>query len=364
MTRDRAARQLEPSRLDGLPAPIASALEPVRRRRAIRRYRQGPLRRRYPRTPDELRESELFRAWWYYGVELLPAVVTEGLYPIEMPMLPRLLLRRCAVDGVSCLDVGAMEGLVPILLRKRGARKVLAVDAANHCRGKIDAVQHYHGVGFDFRSVGLMYSLHEQLRGDAFDLVNCSGLLYHVLSPISVLASLRPLLKRNGVIVISTHVTLDPEPVADFNAAGRMHREPGTFWFLSVTLLEYVLRYMRLVPIDCAFMPSRAWSREGLARLGRRADFPKEGGYLSVACRAVDNIETDDWMAESFRHSPDHRALPDWPRADAQPWSEIEYEAPREPAGFKLTQAVRERAPVMPPVEAGDSHVLMLDATS
>ena len=103
----------ETSRVDRLPRPLASALEPMRRRRAIRRFRNG---RRYPESPEELRASPLMAARWYYSVELLPGVVATGQYPHDVPHLPRLALRRCDVAGASCLDVGTMEGLVPTLL--------------------------------------------------------------------------------------------------------------------------------------------------------------------------------------------------------------------------------------------------------
>lgn len=338
------------------------ALEPLRRERAIRRYTLGGLRRRYPDDPEELRESELLRAWWYYGVELLPGVATRGQFPTDMPMLPRAMLRRCEVSGMSCLDLGTMEAIVPTLLKKRGAESVLAVDATNHCVGKIAAVRHYHGVDFEFRKVGLMYDLHEQLAGRGFDLVNCSGLLYHVFSPLTVLASVRALVKPGGLMIVSTNVTLDPEPVMDFNARGRMHAEGNTFWFPSVALLDYMLRYMRLVPVDCEFMPLGAWAGEDYAPLGRNVSFEKPSGYLSVVCRAVDSVETDDWMRESVRASWEYRGLTDWRLADAQPPSTIRYDGADESEEFDLERAVRERPPMLPPAETRDTHVLTLDA--
>jgi len=354
----------ERSRLDRLPHFLAEPLEPLRRERLIRRYARGLTGRRFPATAEELRASELFRAWWYYGVELLPGVTTEGLFPPSMPMLPRMMLRRCEVAGTSCLDIGTMEGLVPVLLRRRGAREVLGVDAGNHCVGKLAAVRHYHGVNFGFRRVGLMYGLHEQLRGRSFDLVNCSGLLYHVWSPLSVLGSVRPLLRRGGLLVVSTNVTLDPEPVMDFNAGGRLHADGATFWFFSVSLLEYVLRYMRLVPIDCEFMPNEAWRGEEYSPLRRRADVPKESGYLTVVCRAAERVEDDAWMRESRELSLEYHGLVDWRLAESQPWSEVGYLGPERADGLDLAAAVRDRTPVMPPARTDDSHVLTLDATS
>jgi len=341
---------------------LGHALEPLRRERAIRRYTTGRLRRRYPDDPEELRASGLLRAWWYYGVELLPGVTTRGQYPPDMPMLPRVMLRRCDPAGMACLDLGTMEGVVPALLKKRRAGSVLAVDATNHCVGKMAAVRHYHGVDFEFRRVGLMYDLHEQLAGRSFDLVNCSGLLYHVFSPLTVLASLRALVKSGGLVIVSTNVTLDPEPVMDFNLAGRMHADGHTFWFPSVALLGYMLRYMRLVPIDCEFMPLGAWSRDGYAQLGRNTSFEKPSGYVSVACRAVDSVEMDDWMTDSVRASLEYHGLTDWRLADSQPRSTIRYRGAAEAKDFDLEEAVRERPPVMPPAETRDSHVLMLDA--
>lgn len=331
---------------------------PALRRRAIRRLRTGPLRARYPRTAAELRSSALASAGWYYSIELLPGEVMPGAYSAELPMLPRPMLRRCEVDGMACLDVGTMEGLVPVLLAKRGARDVLAVDFSDHCVAKLAAVQHYHGVRFSYRSVGLLYGLHRQLRRRSFDLVNCSGLLYHVFSPLMALAAVRPLVRRGGLVVVSTAVTLDPGFAMDFNAAGRMQSEGNTFWYPSARLLDYLLRYLRLAPIDCAFMP-----HAHPELLGSHA-FDKPSGYAAVVCRAVDRADADDWMRTSVRTSWEYRGTSDWTRADAQPESRIAYRGERGGAPIDLADAVASRPPVAPPADEVDSHVLRLDHVS
>jgi 2-polyprenyl-3-methyl-5-hydroxy-6-metoxy-1,4-benzoquinol methylase len=330
---------------DGL---VGQLVAPLQRQRAIRRFRTGALRRRYPESAEELARGELARARWYYSMELLPGVVMPGQYPADLPMLPRLMLRRCEVAGMSCLDVGTMEGLVPVLLKKRGARDVLAVDFSEHSVGKLAAVRHYHGVDFEFRSVGLMYRLHEQLAGRGFDLVNCSGLLYHVFSPLSVLASVRPLVKRGGLALVSTNVTLDPGYTMDFNAAGRMQSEGNTFWYPSARLLDYMLRYMRLAPIDCEFLP------------GPQTD--GRVGYASVVCRAVDRAEDDDWMRESARTSWEYRGLSDWGRADRQPVSAIAYLGNGGGEPIDVAATIDSRPPVEVPADESDSHLLRLTA--
>jgi len=95
----------------------------------------------------------------------LPNTVTEGIYPGNFPMTPRQMLRRCDLTGTECLDLGTMEGLVPTLMKRGGARRVLAVDAIDHCREKMAAVKHYYGVDFDFQTVGLMYDLDRKIKG-------------------------------------------------------------------------------------------------------------------------------------------------------------------------------------------------------
>jgi 2-polyprenyl-3-methyl-5-hydroxy-6-metoxy-1,4-benzoquinol methylase len=86
---------------------------------------------------------------------------------------------------------------------------VVATDATDHCQAKMAALRHYYGTEFSFQKVGLMYDLAHKLRkaGNAgFDVINLSGLLYHVFSPLMVLAGVRPLLKKQGLMIVSTNV--------------------------------------------------------------------------------------------------------------------------------------------------------------
>lgn len=319
----------------------------------------------HPATPAELRESSLLNSWWYYDVELLPGVVAKGVYPPDMPMAPRLMLRRCGLKGASCLDIGSMEGLMPVLMQRGGASRTLAIDGSDHCVEKLAAVQHYHRTSFEYQTVGPMYGLSEKLGGEGFDLINCSGLLYHVLSPALVLAGLRASLKRNGLMIVSTNVLIDSEPYADFNARGRMQVEPNTFWYLSTGLLDYLLRYLRLAPIACAYLPHETMRTDWRMETGKRS------GYLSVLCRAVDEIAPepgDEWMVDSAARSWEYEWHTDWERADAQPISRIGagqgrveqwLGRRRQSRQIDLTETV-EAQPPLRSAPLSDSHTLRL----
>lgn len=344
-------------------------------RRSVREYIQGatsflpvsPVRtigKSYPGTTASLTKSELYNRWWYYSVELLPGMMTKGIYPIQLPMLPRLTLRRCGVAGMDCLDLGSMEGLIPVIMKKMGARSVLGTDALDHCWDKIQAVQHYYQVDFEFCLVGLMYDLHRKLPERSFDLIDCSGLLYHVFSPLHVLAGVRPLLKRNGLLIISTNVINTDAYTMQFNSEGKLQTELNTFWYISVPLLEYLLRYLKLVPVDASYLSNLY--RQDIAQAFR--DVPT--GYLSVVCRAVEDPRPtagDAWMAPSVKNSWESLGLCDWQRCREQPRSSIQLVHPKHqefwnPAtdGLDLRRAVREGTHQTAVEQPEDSHVLHL----
>jgi len=327
-------------------------------------YRTGLwLPRSYPKTAAELQKSDLYNQWWYYSVELLPGVVTRGCYPPDLPMLPRIMLRECHLEGADCLDLGSMEGMIPVLMSRGGARSVLATDAVAHCVEKMEAVKHYHGVSFKYRSIGLMYELHNKLEG-AFDVINCSGLLYHVMSPLTVLFGMRPLLKRGGLAIVSTNVTVEDGMSMQFNNAGRMQAEQNTFWYPTARLLDYWLRYLKLAPLKALFVPHEAVRIDGY-----RCVFDKPSGYVSVLCRAVDKQlpeKGDEWMTGSATSSWEYSGLSDWERAATNP--EAVSGGPVPDARFvrdsglciDLHRAIVEGQPLVQDANEEDTHLLRL----
>jgi 2-polyprenyl-3-methyl-5-hydroxy-6-metoxy-1,4-benzoquinol methylase len=281
----------------------------------------------FPDNAEQLQKSDLFTGWWYYSVELLPGLITKGQYPDTFPMLPRILLRNCDLRGTTCLDLGSMEGLIPVLMCRQGAKAVLATDAIGHCREKMAALRYYYKASFDFQQVGLMYDLGSKLRKsgrDSFDVINLSGLLYHVFSPLMVLAGVRSLLKRNGLMIVSTNIVADDTFTMQLNNAGRLQEEINTFWYLSVRALDYLLRYLKLAPIDCLYVSHRD------IKSSVRYVTDVNTGYLSVVCRATDNpipSREDEWMVKSAQQSWEYTGLIDWDFCNRQSVTQISYSA-------------------------------------
>ena len=299
----------------------------------------------------------LAQAWWYYTVELAPGLFSKGQAD-EMPLLARMALREIDIKGALCLDMGTMEGLMPVLMVKGGAVGVMAIDALDHCVEKMTALKSAHGVNFEYASVGTMYDLDKKMADPpgqqyGFDLINCSGLLYHVWNPMGLLAGVRPLLRRNGLMIVSTNVILEEEPVMAFNVAGRMQAETNTFWYFSPSCLDYVLRYLRLEPIKVLYLRHDAMGTHNRFRNGTH------GGDISIICRATDHSAADPWMAASAQQSWEYQWLVDWARADAQPLSSIR--APRCTESVDVAAEVFSGRAIPPRIEPTDTHRLRLE---
>jgi SAM-dependent methyltransferase len=215
-----------------------------------------------------------------------------------------------------------------------------------------------------------MYDLSSKLRKsgrNSFDIINLSGLLYHVFSPAMVLAGVRSLLKRNGVMIVSTNVVVDDSFTMQLNNAGRLQEEVNTFWYLSVPALDYLLRYLKLAPIDCLYIPHR--DIKSLVRYVTDV----ESGYLSVACRAEDNpipSREDQWMLKSAQQSWEYAGLIDWDFCSRQAPTQVPYSAKiekkllRDDTGtVDLLRALPYRT-IHEAQKSNDAHVLRLADTS
>lgn len=295
--------------------------------------------------------ASVLKDWWYYSVELAPGVITQGADTPHTPMLPRMMMRNCDLAGMDCLDVGSMEGLMPALMVRKGASKVLATDAIPHCQKKMDVLKQVYGVDFGFQQIGLIYELSTKLAAHGgFDFINLSGLQYHVFSPMHVLAGIRPLLKKGGLMIISTNVVNRPDHTLTFNHQGHLQRELNTFWYHSVPMLEYLVRIFKLAPIDFLFCPHSEVNPNnhvpGLA-----------SGYVSVVCRAVedgDDSYPDVWAAHMRRASWENIGLGNSVMLDGQPASAIRYlgeAASSDPRGLVLRDHIDEARHIVASVD-------------
>jgi SAM-dependent methyltransferase len=99
----------------------------------------------------------------------------------------------------------------------------------------------------------------EFVRGDppqhGFDVVVCSGVLYHVYSPIHLLGHLRSALRPGGLLVLETAaIPLENAYILQYNYAGSGYAlGPTDTWLPSVPLLDHLLRFFKFLPLDACW---------------------------------------------------------------------------------------------------------------
>lgn len=241
---------------------------------------------------------------WYYSIEVEPGRFTDGQGYANVH-LTRSALRQIDVSGLSILDIGSMECLIPILLSRRGAARVVAYDRLCFDE-RVAFLKSRLGVDFEYVFGLPLTKLREALNGETFDVVVMSGVLYHMMDPLAGLLTARGLVKTGGIIVVETATIKSAEMVGYFNAEGRFY-SGDNFWFPTAALLDYLLRLARLKPLDCFHLKQRS-ARRPLLRRDRLA-------RLCVPCLAIDHAPGqpgDTWIQASQRK--DFSEFLDWSR--------------------------------------------------
>ncbi len=291
---------------------------------------------------------------WYYSIEVEPGVFTDGRAFANVH-LTRSALKRIDLSGLSVLDIGSMECLVPILACRRGAMRVVAYDRLRFDE-RVAFLKARLGLDFDYVSGFPLARLRDALDGETFDVVVLSGVLYHMVDPIAGLLTARSFLKTGGIMLVETAVIRSREMSAFFNAKGRFY-SGDNYWFLSTALIDYLLRFARLKPLDCFHLKQRS-TRRSIFRRDRLS-------RLCVPSIAVDHpiSEPDDaWLPSS--QLKDFAEFLDWSRIDGR--EPLSYASPspglrRRPDGsidlFRSVAATRQTRPTHP-----DCTRLTLDA--
>ncbi|MBT4521343.1 MAG: class I SAM-dependent methyltransferase [Halieaceae bacterium] len=189
---------------------------------------------------------------WYYKIEMSPGVFTDGSdRPTIGPV--RALYKDVSFDGLNCLDVGTMEGIMPSLMKRAGAKEVTATDWIDSS-AKIEQVKKALDVDFTYHPKLTIPSLPSAL-GRTFDLVNFSGVLYHTLNPLGSLATVRSLCRLGGLMLVETR-TLHRTDIAMILNPPEISPRRGSYFYFTTAGLDHCLRLVGLKPIAFTYAGS------------------------------------------------------------------------------------------------------------
>lgn len=160
------------------------------------------------------------------------------------------------MTGRTFLDVGCWEGVNCAEAVRRGASQVVGVDlcTSDELRANVEEF------GFEFVQMDVMSE--KWLELDAFDVVLCSGVLYHVENVISLLFRLRRvtgelLVLETATREISSGASEEPdEPVLIFHPSDERTGNPSNWWVPNRACLFDMLK-------TCGFTElTPAWEKE------------------------------------------------------------------------------------------------------
>ena len=201
-------------------------------------------------------QSDIMNKNWYYQIEVEKGVFTPG-FKFGNFALTRRLLRNIDTEGVEFLDIGTQEAVIPILLKKSGASKVVAYDRFNKS-DQINFLKDRYNVDFDYIhgiQLDALPKTLDETHGRFFDVVVFSGVLYHMINPMGLLALVRGLCKSNGLFVIETAVMNRLDQCLLFNGNGKLYGKKSSNYFVPTTgWLEYTLRMLGLEPLEAVYM--------------------------------------------------------------------------------------------------------------
>jgi 2-polyprenyl-3-methyl-5-hydroxy-6-metoxy-1,4-benzoquinol methylase len=202
---------------------------------------------------ENLTKKDIEAMKWYYTIELKEKAFTDGRIGGTTAMA-RDFLENTDIKNKACLDIGTQEAIVPTILSRQGAKDVVAYDRLN-LADRIGLVKEAYNVDFDY-IYGLEYDeLFNALKAknkSLFDVVVFTGVLYHLIDPLSGLGRARSFVRENGICIVGTNALVSDEYILKFNANGRYY-EGSNYFLTTLGCLDYFLRMLRLRPIDCMF---------------------------------------------------------------------------------------------------------------
>src|SRR4030095_7017030 len=144
---------------------------------------------------------------WYHSIDLGQGIVTPGVSTPELCKGQADIYFAPGVGGLSVLDVGAWDGYFSFEAERRGAARVLAVDA--YCwggpgPGKIEAFQLAHEVlrsKVKSRILDIPETTVENVG--QFDIVLFNGLIYPLRNPLAALEKMSHIARY--MLTVETH---------------------------------------------------------------------------------------------------------------------------------------------------------------
>lgn len=172
--------------------------------------------------------AEIGKRTWYHKIQLRPGIATPGLKILE-PLWESTRKSRAHINytGKRVLDIASFDGMWAFEAEKLGASLVVATDCMQPLYSNFELCKDILGskvlplynispynlweglkvLLMDDFTVPLPFP--QQIRHNLFDIVQHTGLLYHVRDPLWTLSQARSVIKTGGHLLLETACILD-----------------------------------------------------------------------------------------------------------------------------------------------------------
>jgi tRNA (mo5U34)-methyltransferase len=209
--------------------------------------------------------AEVAKLGWWHRIDLGHGIITPGTD--DSPRKLARLGMPADLTGKSVLDIGAWDGFFSFEAEKRGAARVVAIDAS---WSGPDGGPTKYGFTFAHRALGSRVESHHLSVYDVdpatlgtFDLVLFLGVLYHVRDPLGALERVRSVTAGTAIIETETDMLWTRRPALGFYPGAELNADASNWFAPNVPALLGLAR-------AAAFSNAEVHSRSSLPhRIGR-----------------------------------------------------------------------------------------------
>jgi tRNA (mo5U34)-methyltransferase len=218
---------------------------------------------------EEILKDTVTLAPWYQSFDLADWLEITGVHDGDsvLACLDLLGFPRDFSDK-TVLDVGCNAGYYGFVAKSRGASRVTGVELDPHFVRQARYLATLLGLDVDFLHDDV-HNVHTGLG--IFDIIICSGLMYHITDPTNVLARMSEVCA--DAILIESEFLLDPAltHMARF-IEGTYRGDPSNWWIYGPECLEGMVRAAGFQDAQFKgfyFEPHGERTEEGIPRGGR-----------------------------------------------------------------------------------------------
>jgi tRNA (mo5U34)-methyltransferase len=225
-------------------------------------------------TEDEIRTGVQALGPWFHQIDLGHGILTKtrpaATEPLDHPAGTWEIVKNCLprnLEGRSVLDVGCNAGFYALEAKRRGARRVLGIDAQRQLIRQARFAARALSLDIEYQRMSV-YDLNPHWVG-RFDVTLALGLIYHCKHPLLALEKLFGV--TSDLLILESEVLFPSPSFAPTEQAGDIGRplHPMAYvenqaaareavynWFIpSVEALKAMLRDVGFIDVELARPP-------------------------------------------------------------------------------------------------------------